>query len=88
MPRDLWCGEVARSLGLVLIKLYRLVRSQPLESPKRTDKAGGVKVGCSDATEAVGNAQLLAVIRESPDSCDSHVCWLWRLATLAMHTSC
>lgn len=63
-------------------KLYRLVRSQPLESPKRTDRVGGVKVGCSDAREAVGNAQLLAVVRESPDSCDSHVCWLLRLVTL------
>lgn len=46
-------------------KLYRLVRSQPLESPKRTDRVGGVKVGCSDAREAVGNAQLLAVVHES-----------------------
>lgn len=83
----MWGGSKKLGTGDFLIKLYCLVRSQPLESPKRTDKAGGVKVGCSDATEAVGNAQLLAVVRESPDLCDSHVCWLLRLVTLAMHTS-
>lgn len=72
-----WGGSKKLGTGDFLIMLYCLVRSQPLVSPKKTDKAGGVKVGCSDAREAIDDALLLAVVRESPGSGDSHVCWDW-----------
>lgn len=63
MPGDLsGVGNSKKSgTGDCLIMLCCLVRSQPLVSPKKTDKAGGVKVGCSDAREAIDDAQLLAV---------------------------
>lgn len=83
-----WGSSKKLGTGDCLIMLCCLVRSQPLVSPKKTDKAGGVKVGCSDAREAIDDAQLLVVVRESPGSGDSHVCWLLRLVTLAMHRSC
>lgn len=72
-----WGGSKKLGTGDFLIMLYCLVRSQPLVSPKKTDKAGGVKVGCSDAREAIDDAPLLAVVHESPGSGDSHVCWDW-----------